>query len=86
MKVACALTTYITKVSKSDVKKTARTKLRNLIQPIFVKKSYRYLGIPPLIKTNNAISMMNFKDILKAAKGTYFNITLGVISLTSSSK
>lgn len=76
----------MTKVSKSDVKNTARTKLKNLIQPIFVKKSYLYLGIPPLIKTNSAIKIINFRDILKAAKGTYFSIILGGINLTSSSK
>jgi hypothetical protein len=69
-----------------DVKKTAKTKLRNLIQPILVRKSYRYLGIPPRIKTNSAIRIMNFKDILKAANGTYFNRMLGIKELINSSK
>lgn len=40
--------------------KTANTKLRVFIQPNFVKKSYLYLGIPPLTTINSAMSITNF--------------------------
>lgn len=46
-----------------DTRNKAKIRLRNLIHPIFVKKSQRYLGIPPRIKTNKAINIINFNDI-----------------------
>ena len=67
-------------------KNTANTKLKNLIQPIFVKKSYLYLGIPPLIKTNNAISIINLKAMLKELNGTYLRSVEGITKLVRSSK
>ena len=73
-------------VSNIDVKKTANTKLRNLIQPILVKKSYRYLGIPPRIKTRSAINRINFKAMLSAASGTYFKNIFGIIRFIKNSK
>jgi hypothetical protein len=39
---------------------SANTKLSVLIHPSFVRKSYRYLGIPPRTNINNAISSTNF--------------------------
>lgn len=38
----------------------AKTKLRYFIQPILVKWSNLYLGIPPLIKIRRAIKDTNF--------------------------
>lgn len=39
-------------------------KLKNLIQPILVKKSYLYLGTPPLINTNSDIRIINFRETI----------------------
>jgi len=41
-------------------KKTIRIKLSVFIHPSFVKKSYRYRGIPPRIKIKKAIKITNF--------------------------
>ena len=73
-------------MNKMLARNTTNTKLRNLIQPILVKKSYLYLGIPPRIKTSNAISIINLSDILSALSGTYLRRTLGDIKRTKSSK
>lgn len=43
----------------------ANTKLKNFIQPILVKWSNLYLGIPPLIKTNKATNNKNLTDTIK---------------------
>ena len=51
----------------------AKTKLRYFIQPIFVKWSNLYLGIPPLIKISKAINTKNFKAIVKAFKVVVLN-------------
>jgi DNA gyrase/topoisomerase IV subunit B len=61
------------------------TRLKNLIQPILVKKSYLYLGIPPLIKISNAMSKINFNAILNDAKDTYCIKILGIKNLINSS-
>lgn len=37
----------------------AKTRLNVFIHPSLVKKSYLYLGIPPLTNTNNAINNTN---------------------------
>ena len=47
-------------------------RLRNLIHPIFVKKSKRYRGIPPLTKTSSAISSINLIPMLKTAEFSIF--------------
>jgi len=56
---------------RSEERKTARTKLRNLTHPILVKKSYLYLGIPPLTKTIKAISRRNFNEKTRAEITVY---------------
>ena len=43
----------------------ASTKLKNLIQPILVRWSNLYLGIPPLIKTRRAINNKNLRATIK---------------------
>jgi hypothetical protein len=48
--------TYIVISVKKNI---TRIRLRVLIQPNFVKKSYLYLGIPPRIKIKNAIKITN---------------------------
>ena len=70
---------YSTTTSNKDDKKTAITKLKNLIHPILVRKSYLYRGIPPLIKTNKAINNINFKAIIIAVIEVYFKINEGHI-------
>lgn len=66
-------------MNSNDERKTANTKLKNLIQPIFVKKSYLYLGTPPLIKMRRAISMINLPAITKAAVEVVFSKNSGSI-------
>jgi len=46
-------------VSSRDRRKKLNIKPKNFIHPSLVKKSYRYLGIPPLIKIISAISTKN---------------------------
>ena len=53
-------------INNREVKNTAKIRLRNLIQPTFVRKSYLYRGIPPRTKTNKAISKINLKAIIVA--------------------
>jgi len=45
------------------IKKIARTKLKVLIHPNLVKKSYLYLGIPPLTTIKRPISITNLIPI-----------------------
>jgi hypothetical protein len=45
------------------IKKITRARLKVLIQPNLVKKSYLYRGIPPLITINNPIKKMNLSPI-----------------------
>lgn len=64
-------------MNSSDDKKTASTRLKNLIHPIFVKKSYLYLGTPPLINIKSAISIKNLKAVTSAAIDVVFNKNSG---------
>ena len=63
--------------NRNDDKNTAMTKLKNFIHPILVKKSQRYRGIPPLIKTSSAIKNINFNAITIAAMEVYLSIKEG---------
>ena len=71
-------------MKSKDDKKTANTKLKNFIHPILVKKSYLYLGTPPLIKTRSAIRSRNFtaitiayvENVLSKKLGQYIKIKL----------
>lgn len=49
-------------------KKIDNIKLRNLIQPILVRKSYLYRGIPPRTNINKAISTINLKAVFIIAE------------------
>lgn len=64
-------------MNNNDERKTARTKLKNFIHPIFVKKSYRYLGTPPLMKINRAINTKNLNAVTRAAVDVVFNKNSG---------
>ena len=64
--------TQTRKINNIDDRKIDNIKLKNLIQPIFVKKSNRYRGIPPRTNTNKAIKSMNFIPMLKTALFKYF--------------
>ena len=57
-------------------KKIDKIRLKNLIHPIFVKKSKRYREIPPLTKISNAINNINFIPILNIALFKYFIINI----------
>jgi hypothetical protein len=65
-------------MSNNDDKNTAKIRLRNLIQPTFVKKSYRYRGIPPRTKTSKAISKTNLIVITTALTIVVFTIKHGI--------
>lgn len=45
---------------ENELKKTASTKPRNLTHPIFVRKSYLYLGTPPRIAERNTKHRASF--------------------------
>jgi hypothetical protein len=60
--------------SNKLIKKTASTKLKVFIQPNLVKKSYLYLGIPPLMNTNKAIKTTNFKANTIENSDVSFNV------------
>lgn len=64
-------------MNSNEDKKTASTRLRNFIQPILVKKSYLYLGTPPLIKIRRAMSTMNLPAMTRAAVEVVFNRNSG---------
>lgn len=49
-------------------KKIDNIKLRNLIQPILVRKSYLYRGIPPRTNINKAINTINLKAVFIIAE------------------
>lgn len=66
---------YITYNKSSDVKKTESISVKNFIQPIFVKKSYLYLGIPPLTKTSKAIKNINLIAKIIALMMFVLNLT-----------
>jgi hypothetical protein len=42
-------------------------RLKNFIQPILVRKSYLYLGIPPLINTSIDINIKNLSAVIVAS-------------------
>jgi hypothetical protein len=64
-------------VKSSEDRKTASTKLKNLIHPILVKKSYLYRGTPPLIKIRSAISIRNLNAVTSAAIEVVFSKNSG---------
>jgi hypothetical protein len=59
-----------------EERKIDNIKLKNLIQPIFVRKSNLYLGIPPRTKTSSAISRINLIPMLKIAEFKYFMLKI----------
>jgi hypothetical protein len=59
--------TYITYTNNNVDKKTANTRLKNLIHPILVRKSYLYRGIPPLINTSIDMSIKNLRAVIVAS-------------------
>jgi hypothetical protein len=44
-------------------RKIAKTKLKVLIHPSFVRKSYLYQGIPPLTTISKPINIINFRPM-----------------------